>query len=336
MPTGHVSRKRRDRDEKKVSFAPSKRSKTSALVTPQTGGYNLRNRSVRAAEAAPFATPSSKRVRENAGGCDDDFVPEPESDEDIELGSESDGQIEDVQEDESAEVPTEVSTLAKPVLDPETGFYHVGKQALEAQQPVRTAPKHFVWLRLRRKATHSGAMPIDRTLEGHEASPAEFDHVMRTIFEQYKEQSTGWVAAPNDAYLGLEMFLSAGARNVSYEAIYPFVIAGRRLAYHANPLALVVTSEWMRTTFVYGDMGLAAQKARWRWCYNAMTNVRIMDIATGSHDDKKIRQTQWGEWSPEFTRAVLESLRTGVLSSEMREVIDTKERSRYSRMWART
>ncbi|KAG9253698.1 uncharacterized protein F5Z01DRAFT_623038, partial [Emericellopsis atlantica] len=141
--------------------------------------------------------------------------------------------------------------------------------------------------------------------------------------------------------------MSTGPRSRSYEAIYPFVVAGQRLAYHANPnvqpvsyalnnckgrsgpLALVVTAEWMRTTFVYGDTGLSAQKARWRWCYNAMTNVRIMDIATGSHYSKKIRQTQWGKWSPDFTRAVLESLRTGVLSSEMREVIDTKERSRY-------
>jgi hypothetical protein len=312
----------------------------------------LRKRAARSVHADPAVALASDRLQTPTGEDDGDFKPGTESDEDPD---EVEGEFTANIDAESSTVnDAGAITLVKPVFDPETGFYRVSKQAPQAQQPVRTAPKHFVWLRLGNRATSSGAMPVDRRLEGNEASSAEFEHVMQFFFDCHEEQHTGWLKAPMDAYLGLEMFQSTGPQNRTYEAVYPFTVAGQRLAYHANPnvhpvsfalnhgrgrsgpLGLVVTAEWMRTRFVDGGLGITAQKARWRWCYNAMTNIRIMDIATGYHVDKKVRQSQWSKWSTEFMRAILESLRTGILSPEMREVIEAEKRSRYFKTWSRT
>ena len=136
-----------------------------------------------------------------------------------------------------------------------------------------------------------------------------------------------------DAYTGMPMSWLPGARSLSIEATYPYVVSYDRLAYHAVPNVCLVSScvnyakaadpavtlplvaEWLRIQD--GVINFATRQRRLAWVYNAIVNAAFLadgyGLTINAHVD---RVNHWDSWTRETQRAVLETLRTGTRTME--------------------
>lgn len=138
-------------------------------------------------------------------------------------------------------------------------------------------------------------------------------------------------------YTGLPLSWTTGPMSPSMEAVYPVFLSGTSVQYHAPtniafvmsflnlvkrqlpPLCLPLAAQWIR--ILESQVGWHVKYRQLAWVYTAMINVGILAkvYASRTHED---RVKMWGSWSPEKQRAVLESLRTGILSPITKTEVD--------------
>lgn len=128
-------------------------------------------------------------------------------------------------------------------------------------------------------------------------------------------------------YSGVRLAWSPGPRSSSLESIYPFVVKGDRIAYHAHPNVCLIASslnfakkrhpaiflplvaEWLNIHDEEKDF--TARKSRWAWVFNALSNVAILEyifFLTSTHANQI---KAWETWTEAQQKEVLEVLRSG-------------------------
>lgn len=126
------------------------------------------------------------------------------------------------------------------------------------------------------------------------------------------------------------------AGRVSLEAIYPYVIKGDRVAYHANPtvcfiatsnntakkrhpaILLALIAAWFNSV---EESDPEVRRTRQAWIYNAFCNVSSLKHIfhlTLSHSDQIKR---WEKWLLEQQIEALEAMRTGTKSELVDELL---------------
>ncbi|TFA99227.1 hypothetical protein CCMA1212_008909 [Trichoderma ghanense] len=162
-------------------------------------------------------------------------------------------------------------------------------------------------------------------------------------------------------YTGITLSWMPGPMSNSLEAVYPFVIKGDRIAYHANPnvctiatavnlakkrqasICLPLIAQWI---ICQDDSSLdfETRKSRLTWIYNGLSNVATMGDIFSLELPHADQVDKWAQRPLQEQREMLEVLRTGesrpivhrlLLGRDGRELFYVSE-NRWGKCWPST
>jgi hypothetical protein len=226
----------------------------------------------------------------------------------------------DVLDAEEPETTTP-NMIVKPIA--ENGLTRIGPQPRQSHaEDIRSAPREIIesrlnlFLRIVFKSTDKALGSRRETL----------DDVGSELLRSLVQHGESSVKRPCD-YTGFDIVFTPGPRSMSVEAVYPYVYADDKLAYHAHPNVHIIMTflNWLKGKHaiitlpllaaflaVPATPGFERQKAKSTWLYNALCNAatleRIFGLTTKSH---ALQIEMWSSWDRSKQEAVLEALRTG-------------------------
>lgn len=192
-----------------------------------------------------YSLPSPAKVNTEACESDETFEDseeEPESDQEFDDLEErlldNDSDTEDPPADESVPVterlPFAKTTVLVPFVD-ENGLTRIGTQPMKPAVYIGWAPRVDAADRIRNRALKIWAMvdskflvsvPIDNSAEIKGLQ----EKIMGSLGNYLNDESKVMLRCD---YTGVEMSWAAGPQSWSIEAIYPYIVSSKRVAYHA-------------------------------------------------------------------------------------------------------
>ncbi|KAK1239515.1 hypothetical protein MKX07_009003 [Trichoderma sp. CBMAI-0711] len=123
---------------------------------------------------------------------------------------------------------------------------------------------------------------------------------------QPRPHDGSWASRVCD-YTGITLSWTPGPMSNSLEAVYPFVIKGDRIAYHANPNVCTIATAVNYAKKRQAPISLPLLT----WIYNGLSNVATMGHIFSLELPHVDQVEKWAQWTPQEQREVLEVLRTG-------------------------
>lgn len=317
---------------------------TPGLPTPTPTSAPRQSTRLSTLPAADYLLPSPAKASSEpcTEACESDETfegsdEEPESDQEFDDLEErlldNDSDTEDLPSDESAPVterlPFAKTTVLVPFVD-ENGLTRIGTQPKKPAVYIGWAPRVDAADRIRNRALHLWSLvdskflvsvPIDNSAEIKGLQ----EKIMGSLGNYLNDESKVMLRCD---YTGVEMSWAAGPQSWSIEAIYPYIVSSKRVAYHApqniGPVSTALNwakgkgaaillpsvATWLNTTDD-STIGFEERKGRWSWAFNAVTNECLIAGVYGLRLNHQHQLDKWAKWSPEKQRETLELMRTG-------------------------
>lgn len=289
-----------------------------------------------------YSLPSPAKVSSKACESDETFEDpqeEPESDgesdDDLEerLLLDDESESEDLPVDESAlpikRLPYAKTTVLVPFVD-ENGLTRIGTQPMKPAVYIGWAPIVDAADRIRDRAVKLWSLVdskflVSDSIDNSTEIKGLQEKIMGSLWNYLNDESKVMLRCD---YTGVEMSWAAGPQSWSIEAIYPYIVSSKRVAYHAPqnigpvstalnwakgksaPILLPLVATWLN---IHDDSTISFEerKGRWSWAFNAVTNECLIAGVYGLRLKHQHQLDKWAKWTPEKQREALELMRTG-------------------------
>ncbi|EXK27839.1 hypothetical protein FOXG_08800 [Fusarium oxysporum f. sp. lycopersici 4287] len=216
------------------------------------------------------------------------------------------------------------------------GFIRIGPQPRKATPDIWTAPRDFAGAHLK-VALGNNHRRTDARFPN--ADKDRLEHARAVILDRfnlsYVDVRENWVKYLCD-YTGLPLQWSGGSQSTSVESVYPMVIFEGSPTYHAPPNACLImeslnwakrrhppvtlplVSAWLNAC---EERDFIPRRSRMSWVFNALSNTGTMTRVFGLLETHDHQINEWISYDQLKRKAILETLRTGDVNSELQNAI---------------
>ncbi|KAM0249674.1 hypothetical protein ACHAQJ_008971 [Trichoderma viride] len=273
----------------------------------------------------------------------DDVESEDSSDDDIDgmLDGFEDGDLLDQEDLDSGEDGPAATTAGIPesaIFTPftdENGHLRIGPQPWPPAVHIKWVPKKEAIMRVR-DYTHAnyksteGKIKTSAPVSHNFEKAAIQDKILESLVEYGADSSK--LTGTCD-YTGVESSWAPGYQALSIEALYPFIVLGERIGYHASqnvgtvskslnwlkgknmPIHLALLAALIRLQNM--EIPLEERKGRMAWIFNALTNEAIFEALYHFRLSHQSQMDKWAKWAPAKQRDILEAARTGTRTNRI-------------------